>query len=136
MVFNPSPCLSTEERRRAYGLYNVQLYYTNGDEILNTILYRGKLITYIQEDGAHCLISHTFKSSSSSLVAFVRNPAVLRAYTVEAQTTLTGFFFSPPKYTIETALKLKHHFCSKQFDALSPRLGPPKHLPHSPVTTH
>ena len=92
MVFNPSPCLSTEERRRAYGLYNVQMYYTNGDEILNTILYRGKLITYIQEDGAHCLISHTFKSSSSSLVAFVRNPAVLRAYTVEAQTTLTGFF--------------------------------------------
>ena len=131
MVFNPSPCLSTEERRRAYGLYNVQMYYTNGDEILNTILYRGKLITYIQEGGAHCLISHTFKSSSSSLVAFVINPAVLRAYTVEAQTTLTGFFFSPPKYTIETALKLKHHFCSKQFDALSQRLRP---LPQTPPT--
>ena len=110
--------------------------YTNGDKILNTILYRGKLITYIQEGVGHCLMSLTFKSSSSSLVAFVRNPAVLRAYTVEAQTTLTEFFFSPPKYTIETALKLKHHFCSKQFDALSPRLGPPKHLPHSPVTTH
>ena len=87
MVFNPSPCLSIEERRRAYGLY-----YTNGDEISNTILYRGKLITYIQEGGAQCLISHTFKSSSSSLLAFVKNPAVLRAYTVEAQTTLTGFF--------------------------------------------
>ena len=107
MVFNPSPCLSIEERRRAYGLYNVQLYHTNGGEILNSILFRGKLITYIQEGGAHCLIYHTFKSGSSSLVAFVRNPAVLRAYTVEAQTTLTGFFFQPTKIHYRDSFETK-----------------------------